>query len=165
MSLQILINVRKYQRKLVTENVNRRESFATLPPGEKLNILESISSYAIKLKELDFQIQEMLWNETEDENKLETDLSLSEEYQSKVIQCINLLKEIPTVRSPTEGPCAILKRSVSPLPKFTRREGENITNFFSEFEDTIGFYNYSGYEKLLLLKQQLSGIGRFFGIG
>ena len=36
-------------------------------------------------------------------------------------------------------------------------DGEDLTRFFSEFEDTISKYHYSEYDKLLLLKQQLSG--------
>ena len=50
-----------------------------------------------------------------------------------------------------------LKAPMAPLPKFTSGEGENFNLFLSQFEDTISKFNYTDYDKLLLLKQQISG--------
>ena len=51
----------------------------------------------------------------------------------------------------------LLKRPVAPLPGFESKDGEDLSRFFLQFEETIARYNYPDYDKLLLLKQQVSG--------
>ena len=50
-----------------------------------------------------------------------------------------------------------LKAPMAPLSRFASGEGENFNLFLSQFEDTISKYNYTNYDKLLLLKQQITG--------
>ena len=62
----------------------------------------------------------------------------------------------------TQGNCirwlsSLLKSPIAPLPKYCSTEDEDLERFFSEFEDTLSKFNYPDYDKLLLLKQQISG--------
>ena len=50
-----------------------------------------------------------------------------------------------------------LKAPMAPLPRFASGEGENFNLFLLQFEDTISKYNYTNYDKLLLIKQQITG--------
>ena len=43
-----------------------------------------------------------------------------------------------------------------PLPKFIGDDDEDLNKFIREFEHAINKFNLSNYDKLLLLKQQLS---------
>ena len=52
---------------------------------------------------------------------------------------------------------SMLRNPIAPLPKFTSTEGESLEPFFTQFDSTISKFSYSDYDKLLLLKQQLSG--------
>ena len=47
-----------------------------------------------------------------------------------------------------------LKRPTAPLPRF---KGEDLYKFFATFEETTNKYSYTEFDKLILLKQQLSG--------
>ncbi len=51
----------------------------------------------------------------------------------------------------------LLKSPIAPLPKFLSRDGEDLNRFLTQFEETINRFSYPEYEKLLLLKQQISG--------
>ena len=51
----------------------------------------------------------------------------------------------------------MLKSPVSPLPKFASKEGEDLHKCFFQFEETLSKFSYPEYDKLLLLKQQVSG--------
>ena len=44
-----------------------------------------------------------------------------------------------------------------PLPRFSSAENEDLTKFLTQFEAVINKYKFSDYEKLILLKQQVSG--------
>ena len=46
---------------------------------------------------------------------------------------------------------------LAPLPRFSSLEGENLELFLRQFEETISKFVYTEYDKLLLLKQQVSG--------
>ena len=51
---------------------------------------------------------------------------------------------------------SLLKSPIAPLPKYTGTYEEDLERFFNEFEDTLSKFNYPDYDKLLLLKQQIS---------
>ena len=54
-----------------------------------------------------------------------------------------------------------LKPPTAPLPFFTSKDKEDFTKFILQFEAVTNKYNYSEYEKLLLLKQQISGRAKY----
>ena len=87
---------------------------------------------------------------------------MCEEYDSKLRSCFVLLKTGSSFVPPIAGTSndaarSLLKSPVAPLPKFASTEGEDLIRFFTEFEETISKFSYSEYDKLLLLKQQISG--------
>lgn len=52
---------------------------------------------------------------------------------------------------------SLLRSPLDPLPKFASAEGEDLTRFFSNLEETLYKYSYPEYDKRLLLKQQIGG--------
>ena len=52
---------------------------------------------------------------------------------------------------------SLLKSPIAPLPTFKGKENEDLERFLNEFEETTSKFNYAEYDKLILLKQQLSG--------
>ena len=156
--LKKLINTRKYIRKLVTEKHDARHNFHALSPLEKSEILSALSEHKLKLNDLDTQIQNLLWSDG-DESKFDSDLAICEEYAVKLRECNSLLHDAPQSRSnfSVDAARSLLKSPTAPLPKFRSAENEDLVKFFAEFEETISKHSYPDYDKLLLLKQQISG--------
>ena len=157
--LKLLINTRKFTRKLVTENYNKRQNFSSLSALEKSALKAKFNDYSDRLKDLNSQIQTLKWATEEDESKLEEEFTVCETYFDKIRNCLSQI--VDEAVSQTNGSsCKRLKPPTAPLPSFTSKENEDFTKFISQFEDVVNKYNYSEYEKLLLLKQQISGRAR-----
>lgn len=56
-----------------------------------------------------------------------------------------------------EAARSLLKNPTAPLPKYYCTDSDDLTRFLSQFEDTISKFRYPAYDKVLLLKQQMSG--------
>ena len=84
-----------------------------------------------------------------------------QEYKDKITRCLTSLRlattPIPAHTNSHNSNPSLLRSPIAPLPRFTSADGEDLTRFLIEFEDTLSKYNYSQYDQLLLLKQQLSG--------
>lgn len=158
MSLKLLIQSRKYFRKVVTENHNKRSTFSLLSLNEKRTVRCLLEDYLSQLRDLNGKIQTLKWDESEDEAEIENELKTCHDYSCKIRECLSLLEEASAASqfSP-ENARSLLKRPTAPLPTFTSSEGEDLNKFFLEFEETISKFSYPDYDKLLLLKQQVSG--------
>ena len=93
--LRLLVNTRKFTRKLVTENFNKRQSFASLSAIEKASLKVKLNEYAAKLKDLDSQIQNLKWATEKDESKLDEEFSSCEDYLDKIRDCLLQVETIP----------------------------------------------------------------------
>lgn len=160
--LQGLINRRKYVRRRVTEIFNDKENFHTYLPIRIQENINLLNSYSSDLSDLDDDIRDKTL-EVEKKACTEDEYFKSEGYKDKINICMTWLNSLKVeTRSSNDDHNrsdgrSVLRCPTAPLPKFTSAEGEDLTRFFTEFEDATGKYNYTEYDKLLLLKQQLSG--------
>ena len=157
--LKILIQSRKFKRKLITENFNKKDTFVTLSDVDKFKIKSSLLDYQAELRVLNSKIQALKWSE-ECTDSLDKEFDMCEEYNEKILECVSLLPVTPnpsSVQAQALSPHTPLKSPVAPLPSYSGREEEDVNKFFIQFEQTIARFNYSDYDKFLILKQQLSG--------
>ena len=155
--LKLLVNSRKFVRKSVTESYNNRRLISILDTADKYALKSKLTDYRDRLNELDLKIQNIKWSSNENEEELEEELSTSEDYQNKIRNCLSQLEQVQQNLSPVSQTPPRLKCPTAPLPHYSGQEGEDLTKFFSEFEAIISKYSYADYEKLLLLKKQVSG--------
>ena len=158
LNLKLLIHSRKYIRKSVTENHNRKHTFSSMTSDERLNLHTRLKSDADQLRSLNSQIQSLTWEQDENEQWLNNELKNCDDYETKLIECLTLLqKKVTPADHSLEAARSLLKSPTAPLPKFTSADGEDVEKFFSDFEETTNKFRYEEYDKLLLLKQQVSG--------
>ena len=170
MSKKVLIHKRGFIRKKVTENFNCRNAFSTYDHARRSKLKLSFQNWQKELSELDSQIFELLyseWQPEEVDRKSEIELESTQEYLDKIFECISLLDIKPTTvvnqasssvdSNSLSQARSLLRSPVAPLPTYSSGEDEDLQRFFTEFESTINKHNYSDYDKLLLLKQQVSG--------
>ena len=100
------------------------------------------------------------------ERDFNNELNECDEYEVKFQECIARLgsrSNNTSVNRNNSNPNSseqlrtLLKCPVAPLPTFSSGDGEDLSKFFRNFEDTIVRFNYPDYDKLLLLKQQVTG--------
>ena len=113
------------------------------------------------------------------DSNISVELNACQEYQDRICECLSLLnislQALISTNSAGGGPGvgqappylpggaarsplrSQLKSPVAPLPRFSSSEGENLTLFLEQFEETLSKFTYTSYDKLLLLKQQVSG--------
>ena len=157
-NLNLLTNSRKYIRGQVTRHHNSRDSFITKTISEKHALKAKFKSYLNDLKDHDIKIQALQWQEDESSTKLNDELATCESYTDKLIEMLALLEEsVPVTSTAMDAARTLLKSPTAPLPIFSSIEGENIEKFLKEFEDTTDSFQLKDRDKLLLLKQQVSG--------
>lgn len=160
--LRILINSRKFIRKGITEHFNKRDTFQSLSLTDKEKLKLKFEKWGSDLTVLNERILALLyetWEQSEEESKCNAELKLCQEYDEKLYDCVVSIKSSSPIASSDIASTArsLLKSPVAPLPKYSSRDDEDLIRFFEEFEDTINKFDYAEYDKLLLLKQQVTG--------
>ena len=161
-NLEYLVNCRKFARKRVTEIHTSSATFDRCSESERLAIKGKLNELLSNLKEYDYGIQLMKFNNDYDNPLFVQELEKCDDYKSKVIGCLAVLESMQSGSnfSSNHNPYSssnLLKCPTAPLPKYGGSENEDITKFFFTFEEILNKYNYGDFEKLLLLKQQTSG--------
>ena len=154
MSLNVLINTRKYVRASITRLYNARDNFSDLNVSEKLECSSKLNQLLQDARELNSKIQIGLYEN--DEQALSKELEECESYEDK-IRAASVQLSLQATNTADAAARSLLKSPTAPLPKFKSVEGENLELFLRSFEDTISKFNYPDYDKFLLLKQQISG--------
>ncbi len=158
--VKFLVITRKYIRTQVTKIYGDKDNFHNLNSFEISTLTIKLKSFQQELSKLNDKIAILKWNETKEEKELEKELASNQLYDERIIESLSLLTvpvtSINFARS-NEIPRSLLKCPTAPLPKFTSADGENLEQFFRQFEDTTAKFSYTDYDKLLLLKQQVSG--------
>ena len=158
MSLKLLIHLRKYIHNVVTENHNKRSTFSALSLSEKQTTRCLLEDYLSQLQDLDGKIQTLKWGESEDEVEIDNEFKSCHDYSRRIRECLSLLEETSSSSQFfVDNARSLLKCPTAPLPTFTSSEGEDLNHFFLEFEEAISKFSYPNHDKLLLLKQQVSG--------
>lgn len=157
-SLQLLVEMRRHLRSSATRIYNARLSYPNYSEAEKHNLKLKISSLQQNLIDKDNEIINLKWQDESSRDSLEQDLQACEDYQDHLRESLSLLVVSQNVHSGAgESARSVLRSPIAPLPSFSSSKGENLELFFRQFEDTIAKFNYTEYDKLLLLKQQISG--------
>ena len=176
----LAVDTRKYTRGLVTRIYNAIDGFNGYSDTE-------LSKTKLKLEKMEIQLQAMNEKvyslkfpddgTKHDSSKLEEELESCEKYMDDICHCQSIISSILADRvaaaaavaagSASPPPHAApggqrpagsqLKSPVAPLPTFESKEGENLELFLAMFEDAISKFNYTEYDKIVLLKQQVSG--------
>ena len=162
-SLQLLVEMRRHLRGSATRIFNARQSYPDLNAVEKHNLNLKISSLQQNLIDKDKEIINLRWQDDGNREGLEQDMQACEEYQDRLRACLSMLvvSQVVTANNSGESARSVLRSPIAPLPSFSSGEGENLALFFRQFEDTIAKFNYTEYDKLLLLKQQIKGKALF----
>ena len=155
-NLKLLVNSRKYLRKLVTESHNELSSLRDLSVQDKLAKKASFIDYTSRLNKLNDEIQQAKFTNEADDNELVLELENCEAYANKLRACIAQV-EIVTSRNSLNNEHSLLRSPKAPLPSFTSAPDEDLTKFLLLFETTTEKFNLSDYDKYLLLRQQVSG--------
>lgn len=155
--IKLLVNSRKYTRKLVTERHNSKDDIDGLSQILKNQVKAQLQDYSDTLKDLNAKIQGAKWEESEDESWLNSELKVCEDYFSKIRECLVLTEYKAPSGSDVENARSLLKSPTAPLPTFKSEENEDLTKFFTDFEAITSLFKYSNYDKFVLLKQQVSG--------
>ena len=153
--LQPLIGERKQLRKRISVAFSKRAEIANMPEIECFENLRIFSEYSSSLKNINSRIDNITDIVISDD-----EYSLRLDYENKLLSCIaNIEYKLGSNGQPRNDDSArtLLRSPTAPLPKFSSCEGEDLSRFLIEFEDTIGKFTFSDYDKLLLLKQQVSG--------
>ena len=158
--LKLLVMSRKYIRSQVTRHFNERDKFSQYSSSQKFNLVEKLKNFKEELKGFDSDVISLKWSERQDENEMEIEFISCQEYKDKISEML-LLLEVNVTRSTcdnlNENPRNLLKNPVAPLPKFNSSDDESLELFLQQFEETTGKFSYTDYDRLLLLKQQVSG--------
>ena len=101
----------------------------------------------------------------DDVNGIQDEFLKCEEYDDKIIECQAMLNAnndasgMSDANSSLVGtaPRSRLKCPTAPLPRFTSSTGENVELFLDQFDEIISKFDYTDYDKFLLLKEQISG--------
>ena len=155
--LKLHVNARKHLRSQITQWHNQRSSFGSFSSADRASTLALLKDVSCEIKDLNAKIQISKWSENKDEAELETELTACDAYKKKLAECIVLLEQAPLVDYSVDTARSLLKSPVAPLPRFQSRDGEDLDRFLVQFEETLSRFNYPDYDKLLLLKQQVSG--------
>lgn len=165
-NLKQLISTRGNYRGQVNVIYNDKQNFSGYDLLKITNLVTNLQRLQRELSELNPKIRDLKWNlnaedESNAEHENELELKLSTEYDIKLIESLNSLNQLTAQGGPSpannQNFQSMLKNPVAPLPKFASTEGENLNKFFTLFEETTNRFNYSAYDKLILLKQQVSG--------
>ena len=172
-SLQFLVNSRKYLRSSATRVFNDKDRLSSYDAVAKQNLIGKLNKLTLDLADFDSKILNLKFDV--DDPKVEDfdkEMRCCEEYQDNILTCLTLLNITEDVvnagntSASSSGPVmpiakSLLKSPTAPLPTFASGEGESLELFFNSFEETLGKFQYTNYDKLLLLKQQISGKASF----
>ena len=166
--LQLLKNSRTVIRRRITRKFNTlSQGLDDLSEFECKGEFESLKATSLELREKNDKIGSLLCQEANGEALLDADLNECDSYDKTLTECLVLLNnkvqqlsvldvQSANVSSET-GVKNKLKLPEIPLPTFSNKEGENLIQFFLNFESIILKYTLSDYERFIYLEKQLFG--------
>ena len=138
--------------KLVFANISNLDS------NSKLTYVNKLKELKTELKILNEEVLDLQIEAKTIDAEIESDLAICQQYEDKIIEALTLISVEPAVGLQTSNTCLPrLKAPIAPLPVFAGVETETLDKFLYNFESIINKYDYSSYEKFLLLKKQISG--------
>ena len=158
------IAARAQLRSNVTRLHNDRHNFHGYNAQERCSVKLKLDRLDSELKVANEKIVQFKFSGVTNEADVASELEACELYSEKIVDFLCIL-QTPLPDTPNGGTVvgvrSLLKSPTAPLPRFSSTQGENLELFLSNFEETLSLYNYTDYDKLLLLKQQISGKALF----
>ena len=171
-NLKILVEKRSVARSAVTRIHSGLDDLSNSSNMVKLKTKIKLENLSNELDRLNEAIQSEKFKT--DLDGIQDELLKCEDYSDKIIDCQALLDELASPVSNIDGtggsghnatggeafiaaPRSKLKCPTAPLPRFTSSAGENIELFLDQFNEVLTKFNYTDYDKFLLLKEQISG--------
>ncbi|XP_064116582.1 uncharacterized protein LOC135222425 [Macrobrachium nipponense] len=157
--MSVELKTRKYIRGQVTRLFNEHDKFTSMNKTECKAVQIKLVSYSDQLNSLNTVIQKSLYGDGKNEEEFLLELQSCDDYSDKLNTCfavLQLMDSKPEAKD-SETARSLLKSPVVPLPVYASTESENVEKFLVEFESAIATYSYTERDKLLLLKQQVSG--------
>ena len=180
--LKVLITKWGIIRRKITIDYDKLDDLINISPLERQINVNKCNEWLLELKNLNEKMINQKVGELNDEeieSEFESEIERNEYYNCKIYSILASIKQIdnnelegsPTninnaqnnnnlyasSRSSVDSFRTMLRQPVLPLPNFSGNYKEDLSKFLFEFESAIERYNYSEFDKLLLLKQQLSG--------
>ena len=153
-SLQLLAHSRGYLRASLRKIYNDRNKFIDYSFVARQTLKAKILDLSNQILKAD---KEILADEM-----MEDEVGGSKLYKDRIRKClvtIDMCNE-PSAQSINVAR-SLLKNRIAPLPKFESLESENLELFLTNFEHALYKFNYTNYDRLLLLKQQVTGKAAF----
>ena len=156
-----LVSLRKATRAFITKKYNDRGNFGQMDESQLKILLQNFKSRCDRLESLNEECLELyIQIKKPSEQEVDEEVTKCDEYRERASECIVLIQDL--VNSNTSGASAYQSRSFlkppqTPLPSFEGNDTEDITRFLSEFDKAIEPYQYTDFDKFLLLKKQSLG--------
>ena len=162
--LKFLVSSRGNYRGQVNTIFNEISNFRNKPSSDRIVLKTKVDKLQNELNKLDSHIQELKWEENEDDEmkaRAENEKEMREAslYTDKIYDILGKLEELSFSSQSSNSLNTMLKSPNAPLPTYSSKEEENLIKFFNQFEETTKRFAYSDYDLFLLLKQQVSGKG------
>ena len=91
--LKLLINTRNFKRKFITETHKKIDQFNSMTSFDKNKIKSKLNDSLNELKTLNSKIQSLKFcSESIDSSEFEDELTLSDNYETKIFECISELE-------------------------------------------------------------------------
>ena len=151
---------RRYLRSQVTKLYNSSlnlQDFDEVAANQELAKLKTLQPRLVALNE---KIQDLMWDDSKaDMNTIyEADLVSCEDYESKLLNAIVNFESKNNSKSNnfnSNGNSLKLKRPTAPLPIFDNESVISLTKFFIELEAIIDKFDYSPFERYIILRDQI----------
>ena len=161
--LKILISKRAYVRGQVTKIYGHvTQKLNEIDRKEKLSLMSKLKLHEKSLEDFDNKIDALKISLEVAASEIQTDYETSVTYSENLVESVMLIEQSMTSENQSnlrhaEPVQSQLKRPAIPLPTFSSEENESLEKFLYNFEATVSKYSYSSYDKLLLLKGQVTG--------
>ena len=170
-SIKSLVQTRKFVRSDITRTLNKLNADPdAIPIHELKSTLLRLKELQGDVKELNGTVMEEMSSAGKSENDLEEEYNACVGYTNKLLQCITLIQSrIETASSQSGSGNNVQQNTLSnfsanklklpqlPLPTYSHKEGEDLHKFFLNFENIMGKYNLSDFDRFIFLQEQLSG--------
>ena len=156
--IKLHIGTRKHLRGTVTHVYNTMNTYGSLDNVQVEMAKTKLTQLRVDLTGVDAKINALQFQEDGSEERLNTELKTCSDYQDRINEAFHRLTlAAPANVVQTDQARSLLKRPQAPLPKFSSEPGENFEIFIRNFEDTTGKFEYTDYDKFILLKNQITG--------
>ena len=146
------INSRKYLRSQVTLLHSSIDSLKLLDSIKKISKCTFLKNAESELKEYNTFIQNYRYSKNKNDDELTKDIDLCGEYTVKINEVLAVLDN--SNASILNKNRTLLKSPTAELPIFSGDDLEDLSKFIFCFEQIVSKFNYSDFDKYLLLKQQ-----------